>query len=188
MSERISHVIGFDDAPFERAHRGDVTVVGAAFAGLRLEGVLTGRVRRDGANSTRVLVDLIESSRFRPHLQAVLLQGITLAGFNVVDIQSLSRTLDVPVLVVARRAPNLDRIRSALLTQVPGGRRKWALIERAGPMELRAGVYIQRVGIDGHSAEALVARLAVNSDVPEPLRTAHLIAAGISGLPSRQRV
>ena len=55
MSKRISHVIGFDDAPFAPDFRGDVALVGAVFAGPRLEGVLRGRVRRDGVNSTRVI-------------------------------------------------------------------------------------------------------------------------------------
>jgi hypothetical protein len=26
VAQRLSHVIGFDDAPFERAHRGDVLI------------------------------------------------------------------------------------------------------------------------------------------------------------------
>jgi hypothetical protein len=80
VSARLSHVVGFDDAPFARAHRGDVLVVGAVYAGARLEGVLAGRVRRDGANATRVIADLVRRSRFRAHLQLVLLQGIAFAA------------------------------------------------------------------------------------------------------------
>lgn len=39
MTVRIfANVIGFDDAPFSRTHRGDVTVVGAVFAGAGLKG------------------------------------------------------------------------------------------------------------------------------------------------------
>ena len=52
MAKRISHVIGFDGAAFARTHRGDVLIVGAVFAGTRLEGVLSGKVRRDGVNAT----------------------------------------------------------------------------------------------------------------------------------------
>ena len=133
MSSRISHVIGFDDAPFAPEHRGDVELVGAAFAGARLEGVMRGRVRRDGVNSTRVMVELVRHCRFRTHLQAVLLQGIAVAGFNVVDIPRLQRELGLPVLVVSRQRPDLEAVRHALLERVPGGRRKWRLIQRAGP-------------------------------------------------------
>ena len=137
---RISHVIGFDDAPFAPNHRGDVLVVGAVFAATRLEGVLSAKVRRDGVNATRVLTRMVTESRFHTHLQLVMLQGIALAGFNVIDIQGLSEALQLPVVVVCRRPPDLSAIRQALLTKVPGGVRKWALIEKAGHMEHRGEV------------------------------------------------
>lgn len=187
MTRPISHVIGFDDVPFDRAHQGDVGVVGAVYAGLRLEGVLSSKVRRDGINSTRTLARLIARCRFRSHLQAVLLQGIAFAGFNVVDIHALHEATGLPVVVVARRPPDLAAIRRALLTRVPGGRRKWRLIERAGPMEPAAGVYVQCAGITRERAAALIGRLAVNSALPEPLRTAHLIAGGVTVGESRHR-
>ena len=185
---RIAHVIAFDDAPFARSHRGDVMVVGAVFAGTRLDGVLSGRVRRDGANATRVLAELVEGSRFRSHLQAVLLQGIALAGFNVIDIEALHARLGLPVLAIVRKRPDLAAIRRALLTRVPGGRRKWALIERAGPMESLGGLWVQRAGMEAVEAQGLIARLSLHSDIPEPLRTAHLIAGGIATGESRHRV
>jgi endonuclease V-like protein UPF0215 family len=187
MTRRISHVIGFDDAPFARVHRGDVAVIGAVFAGARLEGVLSGRVRRDGRNSTAVVIDMVRHSRFRAHLQAVLLQGIAFAGFNVVDIHALHAALGVPVIVVARHRPDMAAIRRALATRVPGGARKLRLIERAGPMEPLAGVYVQRAGIAVERTVELLQRLAVYSKLPEPLRTAHLIAGGITTGESRHR-
>ena len=122
-----SHVVGFDDAPFRRWHRGDVPVVGAVFCGLRLEGVLYGRVRRDGVNSTERLAHLVTGSKFGRQLQLVLLQGIALAGFNVVDIRALYQMTRKPVLVVVRKAPRLERVRRAL-GRVRGGARKWRLI------------------------------------------------------------
>ncbi len=188
MTGALSHVIGFDDGPFLPAHRGDVDLIGAVFTDLRLDGVLRGRVRRDGANAARAIAGLIEGSRFRDHLQAVLLQGIALAGFNVVDIHALHRRLGLPVLVVSRHRPDRDAVRQALLGSVPGGARKWRLVERAGTPEAVAGVYVQRAGIDLSGAEVLVRRLAVHGRIPEPLRTAHLIAGGLSPLPTRQRV
>ncbi len=175
----IQHVIGFDDAPFDRVRRGDVPVVGAVFCGPRLEGVVLGRVRRDGANATRVLERLVAESRFAPHLQLVFLQGIALAGFNVVDIQALHRALAIPVLTVARRSPDVAAIEAALRGRVPGGARKLRLLRRAGAMEPLGGVWVQRAGIDAREAERVIRRFALHSHVPEPLRTAHLIAGAL---------
>ena len=175
----ISHVIGFDDAPFARSHRGDVPIVGAMFAGTRLDGIVVGKIRRDGRNATDEIKRLLRS-----HVQAVMLQGIAMAGFNVVDIFALG----VPAIVVARKQPNLEKIQRALRTRVPGGARKWKLIERAGPMEPAGPVWMQRAGIDAPAARALIARLSVCGNVPEPLRVAHLFAGALATGSSRGRV
>jgi hypothetical protein len=182
-----SHVIAVDDAPFAREHRGDVRVVGTAYAGLRLEGILSARVRRDGTNSARVLAAMIGGSRFASHTKLVLLQGIALAGFNVVDLRALHEALGIPVLVVARRPPRLPAIRAALLDHVPGGAKKWALIEQAGPMEPIAGLMMQREGISAAAAAEVVTRLSIHGVIPEPLRVAHLIAGGVTTGQSRGR-
>lgn len=183
----FSHVVGFDDAPFSRDHRGNVPVVGAVFARLRLEGVLCGRVRRDGANATDNLARLVATSKFARQLQLVMLQGIALAGFNVIDIAALHRALDLPILVVVRRRPRLDKVRSALLARVPWGASKWGLIERLGPAEPVAGVFVQRMGLTLREAGAVIGELAVHGSIPEPLRTAHLIAGAIGTGQSRGR-
>ena len=81
----------------------------------------------------------------------------------------------------------MERIKRALLTRVTGGKRKWRLIERLGPMEPLAGVFVQRVGISQDDAAELLRRFAVNSALPEPLRTAHLIAGGVARGESRHR-
>ncbi len=184
---RISHVVGFDDAPFERSHRGDVLVVGAVFAGNRLDGVISTKVRRDGANAAQRLIDCLTGSKYFDQLQAILLQGIAFAGFNVVDLQRLHQATGLPVLVVARYRPDLPAIRKALLEQVPGGARKWRLIEAAGPMEPMAALYVQRCGITPENAARLLASLQQNSQLPEPLRVAHMIAGGVTTGESRHR-
>ncbi len=177
---RFSHVVGFDDAPFDRAERGNVLVVGAVYAGERLGGVLSGEVRRDGRNATSVLARLCAGSRFRPHLQLVMLQGIAMAGFNVVDVAALHEACGLPVLVVARRRPDLGAMRRALEEHVRGGRRKWRLIERAGPMEPCGALWIQRAGLTADEAAGALSAWARHGLLPEPLRAAHIIAGGIA--------
>ena len=55
-------------------------------------------------------------------------------------------------------------------------------------MQPLAGLQVQRAGIDAAAAAELITRLAVNGRVPEPLRTAHLIAAALGAGCSGQRV
>ncbi|THF68843.1 DUF99 family protein [Deinococcus sp. Arct2-2] len=172
--------MGFDDAPFERSHRGNVAVFGTVFARRDLHAVVSGRVRRDGRNSTTELARLVALSGASEHLHLILLQGVALAGFNVVDAPALYAATGLPVLIVARKPPNLPRIRAALLTQVPGGARKWRLIEALGPMEPCRGVQVQRAGLSLPEAEAALGALTFTGRIPEPLRAAHLIAGGVT--------
>lgn len=183
----ITNVVGFDDAPFHHDHRGDVAVIGAVCCRTRLDGVLAGRVRRDGVNSTDALIGLVAGSKFRGHIRAVLLQGIALAGFNVVDVHRLHETLDVPVVVAVRRHPRLVMVRDALLDRTPGGARKWRLVERAGALTPIGPLWVQHIGLSAADAAALLRATTLHGNVPEPLRLAHLIAGGITTGQSRGR-
>ena len=188
MSSKLpSNIIGFDDAPFTPDYIGPVPVVGAIFTGLKLTGVVIGAVEKDGADAAQQVARLVAESRFAEHVQLVLLQGIALAGFNVVDVFDLHETLGLPVLVVARKLPDLAAVRQALLTQIPGGEQKWTLIEQLGPLEPAGHVYVQRVGLSLEQARGVVERFAVHSHLPEPLRTAHLIAGAVANGQSRGR-
>jgi endonuclease V-like protein UPF0215 family len=187
MTAPLSNVIGFDDAPFDRDHRGNIALIGTVCSRTRLDGVLKGFVRRDGANATRRMIEMIEGSRWREHIQAVFLQGIAVAGFNVVDMHRLARALDVPVVAVARRLPDFPGVKKALRRTGPGWERKWRLIERAGAMEPVRGVYIQRAGLGVAEAQHLLAATTLHGKLPEALRLAHLIAGGTTTGQSRGR-
>lgn len=154
-------------------------MVGAVYARSRLDGVVLGKVRRDGVNSTVNVAAMIEESPFAEHVQAVLVGGIALAGFNVIDLAALHARLGKPVLVVARKAPNLRAIERALRERVPGGVKKWRLIRQAGPMEPVEGVYVQRAGLTLAQAGELVRRHRAHGNLPEPLRVAHLLAGAV---------
>jgi endonuclease V-like protein UPF0215 family len=127
------------------------------------------------------MAKMIFDSRFVEHLQLIMLQGIAVAGFNVVDVFELHAVTDLPILVVSRREPDLDAIRETLTVRIRGGARKWRIIEKLGPMERVGGVWVQRVGLSESETATVVDRFAMNGNYPEPLRVVHLIASGISG-------
>lgn len=207
------NTIGFDDGPFDRMRRGSVLLVGAVCSRTRLDGVVSGKIRRDGNDSARVMIELIERSQFRAALQVVLLQGIAVGGFNVVDVHRLSEALRLPVLIISRRKPDHAAVERALFStdppgrpRVAGARHKWQLIQAAGPMELlepsrralrRAAatgtaprdqrLWIQRVGLSLAEARDVIHATTLHGNLPEPLRLAHLIAGGIVTGRSRGR-
>lgn len=185
--KRFSNVIGFDDTPFAHGYTGPVKIVGTVFAQTRFNGVLMGDVQKDGSDAAVQLIDLIRNSKFYENLQLIMLQGIAFGGFNVIDVFQLHHALGLPILVVARRQPDMAAVRDALLTRIPQGAAKWAIIERLGPMEAADHVFVQRVGLDLEQATAVVRQFALHGHIPEPLRTAHLIGGALSDGQSRGR-
>ncbi len=185
--KRFSNIIGFDDAPFPRDHKGRVTVVGTIYARLQLNGILMGDIKKDGSDAANNLISMILNSRFAETIQLIMLQGIAMGGFNVVDVFAMHEQLNVPALVIARKRPDMQAIKDALLG-MKGGRRKWMIIEKLGDMEPVSNVYVQRVGLTIRQAETVVDRFTVTGHIPEPLRVAHLIAGAMVNGQSRGRV
>ncbi len=184
---RFVNCIAIDDAPFPRNFKGDVKIVATVFASLRLDGILIGKIRKDGINSTKNIISLIKNSKFFDHSNVILLQGIAFGGFNVVDAPKLYKALNKPVLIVARDFPNYRAIKETLLQKVPGGKKKWKLIETLGPMERCYRCYIQRVGLSYDEAYKIIKYFTIYGNIPEPLRTAHLIASTFKDGISRGR-
>ncbi len=175
---RLIRAVGFDDAPFARRAGAAVFVAGAVCAGTRFEGLVWGRVRRDGWNATDELCRLLLNKKFLPQLHMVLLDGIAFGGLNVVDLAALSARLDRPCIAVMRRPPDLGAMERAV-RHLPGAERRLAVIRRAGEVCARAPFVFQARGIEpGEAAEAL-ARLTDRGNVPEALRLAHLIGAAV---------
>ncbi len=188
MEKRFSNVAGFDDAPFDKNARGNVKIVGTIYAGLRFDGVLMTEVEKDGFNAAPRIIESIEKSRFPEHIRLIMLGGIAFGGFNVIDVFELYERLCTPVLVVARRAPDMDAIYRALTGgQVPHGNAKWELIRRLGPMAPVKNVFVQTVGLSPEQAAGTMERFSIHGNMPEPLRTAHLIAGALSYGHSRGR-
>lgn len=183
-SRRFSNVIGIDDAPFS-PQRGPtsrtcqrVKVVGAVFAQLALHGVMLFEVTEDGNDAAQILANGITKSKFLDHIQLIMLQGIALGGFNVVDVPLLARRTGRPVLVVARKPPDMEAIEKAL-SCIKDGEKKLDMIRALGPMEPIQGVYCQRYGLTREEAERTLDLFCINGLIPEPIRVAHLIGGAL---------
>ncbi len=170
--------IGLDDAPFARGRRGDVGLAGVVCAGTRFEGLVWGRVRQDGWNANDAIVRLLVGGKFLPQLHLVLLDGIALGGFNVVDLETLASRLGRPCAAIMRRPPDLAAVERAI-RRLPRAERRLALMRRAGPVHRIGGFVFQVQGAEPEATANALARLTDRGAVPEPLRLAHLVGSAI---------
>jgi endonuclease V-like protein UPF0215 family len=182
------HILGVDDAPFDKRQARLVPVVGVLMEGNDLlEGVVLGHFPVDGANATGFLADWVEGLRWRQAIQGVVLGGITLAGLGLVDLHELAGRLGIPVLAVTRREPAKSRIGEALTAAKLTDR--LAVARRSPPaVRVRPGLYVAFAGTDAAGATNLIEATLRKSRMPEPLRVAHMIAGALERGQSRGRV
>jgi len=173
-------VLAVDDGFFKPKTKGSTVLIGVVFRlDGRVEGILKETVSIDGLNSTSRLVKMCGKSKFRDQIQAVLLDGINFAGFNVVDVEHLFKETGKPVINVFRKLPRMKKIEAAL-SSFRDGKKRMKLIEKAGPIHSFQGIFFQCHGIAPEKARQLLKKTIFHSNLPEPIRLAHLIASAVT--------
>jgi uncharacterized protein len=179
-------VLGIDDGRFVFHTNSQVPVVGVVFrGGYWLDGVMSTQITVDGFDATRKISEMIRNSPHRKQLRVIMLNGITFAGFNVVDIKALNVETNLPVIAVTNRKPDLSKIHLAL-KNLPNCEERSNAVRNAGqifPIVTRNGnqpVYAEVAGITIETAIEILQLTSTRSKIPEALRVAHLVASGIS--------
>jgi hypothetical protein len=177
-------ILGFDDGAFAARSKELVPVIGVIFRGGKfLDGSLTTAVQVDGSDATEKIAKLINTSRHKQQLKVIMFDGITLAGFNVIDVKKLSEQTNLPVIVINRKRPDLKKVKAAL-KKFDDFESRWQAIENAGEIkecfvkEFKK-VYYQNIAIDDNTAREVIKLSCTRSFIPEPLRVAHLIATAV---------
>ncbi len=177
-------VLGIDDGKFIPHTKGSVLIVGVVFrGGYSIEGIMHTKIGIDGLDATEKLASMINRSPHRRQLRVVMLNGITFAGFNVVNLRKLHLETGLPVIAITHDKPDLDAICLAL-KNLPKSEDRWRLVVEAGKInEVKnhgTNIYVELAGISLNEAQEIIKLTSTRSCLPEPLRVAHLIASGVS--------
>jgi endonuclease V-like protein UPF0215 family len=181
--KRQIRILGIDDAPFT-FHEKYSTVIGVVMRGGEyLECVLRSQVTIDGTEATVVCKQMIQNSRHRRQLRAVMVDGACLGGFNVVDIQGLSESTNLPIITITRDKPDFSKIKHALQKNFTDWKDRWIILQK-GKMHMittqHNPIYIKYAGLSLDEAKEIINISTIRGVIPEPIRVAHLIASGIT--------
>jgi endonuclease V-like protein UPF0215 family len=174
-------ILAWDDGPFEFKSKGKDILVGVIFRGGQfLDGMLKTEVDIDGTDATEKIIDKILKTKHKD-IRIIMLDGITVAGFNTVDIKEIYKKTKLPVIVVNRKKPDFEKFISSL-KRMPEPNRRLKAVENAGPVywvSIRnKRICFQCYGISKDNASKIIKETSTMSLIPEPLRVAHLIATG----------
>jgi len=181
MKKQI-RILGVDDAPFMFQDSKTMIIGVVMRGGEYLECVLKDEITIDGDDATDTCIDMIKKTRYHKQLKTVMLNGVTLGGFNIVDINMVYKETGVPVITITRDKPDLESIRKALLKHFKDWRERYNLIVK-GRMHkvptLHNPIYIKYIGVTLEEAKEIIKLSTIRGTLPEPIRIAHLIASGV---------
>jgi len=182
MKKQI-RLIGIDDSPFTFTDKYGMVIGVIMRGGEYLESVLRRHIIIDGNDSTFVCKDMIKKTRHRKQLKAMLLDGIALGGFNVVNIKEVYESTNLPVITITRDKPNFEKIKVALQKNFDDWEHRLALMKNGKIYKVETKynpIYVKCTGIDIGEAKEIIKISTIRGVVPEPIRVAHLIASGIT--------
>ena len=176
-------ILGIDDAPFNFT---DTTtdIVGVVMRGNHyIEGVLHDTIHVDGVDATSVCEQMIIKTRHYQQLKAIVFDGATMGGFNVIDIESIWHNTKIPVITVTRKQPDFEKIQLALQNHVKDWEKRFMLLKKGKLYRLKTAhnpLYVKCEGISFDKAKEIITLATIRGVIPESLRVAHIIASGIS--------
>lgn len=175
-------IIAWDDCAFAFRQK-KVRCIGVIYRGGSFpDGLLSVSIAKDGLDATKKFSSAILRSRHYGQLSYIMLDGISFAGFNLVDIKKLNEATKLPVAAVQRKKPDVKKFSEALKI-FHDYKNRLAIVKNAGRLfsHRGSGIFYQKAGLSSSECEELLRITCVRSNVPEPLRVAHLIASGLSG-------
>lgn len=179
-------ILGVDDSVFIPRTKGKVDVIGVVYRGGQwFDGIMRAKVEIDGLDATEKIVTMIKNSPHYEQIRVIMLDGVTFAGFNVVDIKELFKKTGLPVITVTRENPNFEDIKKAL-KNLSHHEKRWEAMKNAGEIfkvQTREGeepIYAGVAGILESDAEKILKKTSTRSNIPEALRVAHIIASGLA--------
>ena len=164
-----------DDAPFKE-FKGNTKIIGVVMRGRDLiEAVYSEPVEVDGLNSTKSLISMAKKTKQQVH--CIITDGFAFGGFNIIDINKVSKETGLPVLAVTKSKARVPLVKKAL-EHSKHTKKKLELMKKAGPLYTFGAMKFHVAGTTLQKAKLMLKRVCKYS-WPEGLRIAHIIAGGI---------
>ena len=174
-------VLGIDDSPFSFADR-TTHVIGVVMRiPSYIEAVMRCEVTVDGTDANEKLAEMINYSRYKEQLKLIMLDGVALGGFNVVDIDRLYNEIEKPIVTVTREEPDLLAMETALKEHFEDWQERLHTIKSGELHRVETShkpIFVKFIGMELEDMKEILELSTVRGALPEALRVAHLIATG----------
>ncbi len=179
--KRETRILGIDDSPFSKKDE-ECLIIGVITRGKSYpDAVLSSKVIIDGDDATDKIISMIKESVHNEQTRIIMTDGICLGGFNIINIKKINKELSRPVIAITRNKPHIKKMISIMK------RKKWnkklrilKKYECPEKMSVKDGfVYFQKSGINKNDCMNIIKKSINTGYLPECIRLAHIIGAGV---------
>ncbi|MCW6160345.1 MAG: DUF99 family protein [Candidatus Micrarchaeales archaeon] len=165
----------------------DTLLVGIIAKDSVIEGVVSSKVQVNGTDATKKIIALVNKTRFKDQVRLVAVNGIGLAGLNVLDVDELRKRTKAELISVTRGKPHPSELITALRS----------FSKRSGE---KVGERIELVNLARNLSEFRLKGFYLQTTLEKAdagkfversfhfLRLAHLIASGVTSGESKGRI
>ena len=184
-------VLGIAES-FVRSSRISILAGAVMRADLRLDGLAYGRATVGGDDATKAVLNLYEQLE-RTDVNALLLSGLAISWFNIIDLEEVSVRTQKPVICLTyEESLGLEKYIREYFPQPEEKLRCYAVSGERVPVWLKTGfeVYVRALGASAEEARILLNKFTRDGRVPEPVRVARMMARASLrfGLPEASEV
>jgi len=146
---------------------------------LVIDGFVFGHSTVGGDDATDVILSMYEKLG-RPDVSFLLISGIVISLYNIVDVRKISEKTELPVIGVTYEES--QGIEDAIKHHFPNSyKSKLAEYSKLGSREkitlhTSHNLYIRNEGCTILEAKQLLDKMTLQGSIPEPLKIAHLLA------------
>ena len=145
---------------------------------LRVDGLAYARVTVGGDDATVAVLDLYRQLD-RTDVNALLLSGLAISWFNIIDLKEISERTQKPVICLTyEESPGLEDYIREYFPQPEEKLRRYAVSGERSCVLLKTGfeVYVRAFGATVEETRILINKFTRDGRVPEPVRVARLAA------------
>ncbi len=145
---------------------------------LRTDGIAFARATVGGNDATDAVLKIYKSLK-RDDVNALIISGVAVSWFNIIDIQEIFERLNRPIVCLTyEESPGLEEYIREYFPDPEEKLRNYSRLGKRNSIMLKTGfeVYVRVLGASTDEARSLLSKFTLDGRVPEPVRAARLAA------------
>ena len=144
-----------------------------------IDGFVFGKTTLEGNDATETILSMFKKLN-RPDISYLLISGIIISMYNIIDLKKISKLLGIPVIgITYQESQGIDEaIKHHFPDSYESKLKEYKKLEKREKITLHTSynVYVRKEGCTLLDVKHLLDAITIQGSFPEPLRVAQLLA------------